>query len=231
MTQVDNRATTASANRLPVRRRDKRPALAALALLLVLAGALGSALIAYRSGQRTDVLVAARDIPVGHKVTAADLTTARVASDSGLVSDASSKPAFVGTYSTTRVPRGTLINGKMFQAQGVTPDNAELVGVVLPATQSLSGITSGSVVAAYYVPGKAGAGQDTPSSRAGTRILVSARVVSASGAGTTSDGSTRLTLLVPTAKVSEVVSNASAGTLAVTQLPEGTKPQVDLIGQ
>ena len=59
-------ATTAR-GRLPVPSRDRRPALAALAILLVLAGALGSALVAYRSGSRVDVLVARHDIGPGEQ--------------------------------------------------------------------------------------------------------------------------------------------------------------------
>src|SRR5687768_16946461 len=62
----------ATGSRLPVPKRDRRPALAALAVLLILAGALGSALIAYRSGDRVDVLVASDDILPGQKIDADD---------------------------------------------------------------------------------------------------------------------------------------------------------------
>src|SRR5690606_32528143 len=94
--------------RLPVRTRDRRPALAALAILLIMLGALGSALIAFRSGDRVDVLVAAREIPQGTQVTEEDFTIARVANDGGNVVDAASMQAFLGAYSTARIPEGTL---------------------------------------------------------------------------------------------------------------------------
>jgi len=199
--------------------------LAALALLLVLVGALGSALIAYRSGQRTDVLVAARDIPAGHRVTADDLTVARVAADQASVADAGSKSAYVGSYATTTVPQGTLVNGKMFRAGGVVPDNAQLVGVVVPQTQLPPDVETGSVVAVYFVQGKAqSSDQSQPS---GTVVLDAARVVGSSSAG--GDNGSVLTLLVPSSKASEMVAYAADNQLAVTVLPDGTKPTVDLL--
>ena len=213
-------------NRLPTRRRDKRPALAALALLLVLVGALGSALIAYRSGQRTDVLVAARDIPAGHRVTADDLTVARVAADEASVADAGSERAYIGSYATTTVPKGTLVNGKMFRAGGVVPDNAQLVGVVVPQTQLPPNVETGSVVSVFFVQGKAQSGSDD-SQPSGTVVLDAARVVSSSSAG--GDNGTVLTLLVPSSKASEMVAYAANNQLAVTVLPDGTKPTVDLL--
>lgn len=69
-------------------RRDRRAGLAALALLLILVGALGSALVAYRSGARVDVLVARTDIPAGAKFDRRDMRIARVSADSANVVEA-----------------------------------------------------------------------------------------------------------------------------------------------
>ena len=88
----------AGRGRLPVQGRDRRAALSALALLLVVLGALGAALVVYRTGHRTDVLIAAHDIKAGQQITAAEFDTARVAHDSGNVVPASAKQNFIGTY-------------------------------------------------------------------------------------------------------------------------------------
>src|SRR3954471_8284833 len=113
----------AGRGRLPVQGRDRRAALSALALLLVVLGALGSALVVYRTGHRTDVLIAAHDIRAGQQITAADFDTARVATDSGNVVRASAKGNFIGTYARTEIPAGTLLNNLMFQAANVVPDD------------------------------------------------------------------------------------------------------------
>ena len=67
--------------RLPVAPRDRRPALAALALLLILLGALGSALLVFRSGDRESVLAASHDIAFGQVVSRSDFTTVRAAAE------------------------------------------------------------------------------------------------------------------------------------------------------
>lgn len=136
----------------------------------MLVGALGSALIVYRTGQRTDVLVAARDIPAGHRVTADDLTVAGVAADEASVAGAGTERAYIGSYATTTVPKGTLVNGRMFRASGVVPGNAQLVGVVVPQTQLPSTVETGSVVAVYWTAPSYALPSQIP--RVASRVLI-----------------------------------------------------------
>lgn len=214
------------ATRLPVPKRDRRPALAALAVLLILAGALASALIAYRSGDRVDVLVARDDIQPGQRIDADDLTVARVANDGGAVVDASAKDSYIGSYATTRIPKDTLINRTMFKVNGIIPDGAQLVGVVLPATQRLSqDVSAGDVVRLYYVIGK---GQPQSNADPGTAVVEAGRVTGTSNAGANSTESS-ITVLVRDDVAGLVAQYASAGQLAVAKLPDSTRPQVDLL--
>ena len=71
----------ASANRLPTAPRERKPALAALAVLLILAGALSTMLLVTRSGNRVDVVMMKNTVQVGQKISLDDLTDASVASD------------------------------------------------------------------------------------------------------------------------------------------------------
>ncbi len=226
---TDVKTSAAGTTRLPGRKHDRRPALIALALLLVLGGALGSALVAYRSGQRVDVLVAAKSIPIGHQVTRADFTVARVASSDASVASASDESAYLGSYATTSIPQGTLVNGDMFKVGHEVPEGAQLVGMVVPRTQSLSGIGPGDVVAVYFVAGKNQSG-DNHGVKSGTRLLKSARVVDAAAHDSGGDSTVALTLLVPDKKVKRIVADASTQQLAVTRMPDGTVPEVDLVG-
>lgn len=220
--------STATANqargRLPAARRDRRPALAALALLLVLVGALGSALLAYRSGERVDVLVARQDIPVGKKITADDLGTARVAADGGNVVDASARARFIGSYATTRVPQGTLVNRTMFTVADVVPSGAQLVGVVVDVTRRTTDLPKeGDVVRIYYVSGKNG--QPTGDLTPGDAVVDAARVVQV-GAGQGSDSSS-VTVLVRNEDAGQLAQLSAAGNVAITVLPQDTRPAVD----
>jgi hypothetical protein len=212
--------------RLPVTRRDRRPALAAVAVLLILVGALGSALVAFRSGSRVDVLVARQDIPVGQVVTRADFTTARVAADSGLTIDADAMANFVGTHAASDIPQGTLVNGSMFLAGEVVPKGAQVVGVVVDVTRrTTTRPEAGDVVRLIYVSGAGG--QPVGNLSPGDTVVEAARVVD-TGAGNGS-GSSGLSVLVDDDTAGQVADLASTGSIAVTVLPADTKPAVDLV--
>lgn len=213
---------TGSATRLPGPVRERRPALVAFGLVLVVAGALGSALVVHRSGDRVDVLVARNDIAPGELITADDLGTARVAADGAAVVPASALANFVGTYATSRIPADTLVNRTMFLAGDTVPADAAVVGVVLgPEQRPTAALASGDVVRAFLV---ASDGSSTVSGQpAGTVLLDAARVVAA-GAG----DSGSVSLLVPTGDSAQVVAAAAAGQIALVRLSDATVPPVDL---
>jgi hypothetical protein len=58
----------ASASRLPTAPRERKPALAALAVLLILAGALSTMLLVTRSGNRVEVVMMKRTLTVGQRI-------------------------------------------------------------------------------------------------------------------------------------------------------------------
>lgn len=207
-------------SRLPVRTRDRRPALAALAILLILVGALGSALIAYRTGDRVDVLVAARDIEPGTQVTREDFTIARVAHEGGAVVEAAAMDNFVGAFATSHIPEGTLVINRMFTVTDVVPSGAQLVGVAAQLSLRPSEvIRQGDVVALYSVP---------PDSTVGDAeaLVPAARVMHVAATSATSD-LIHLTVLIADDQVAQVVQLNSYGQLAVTRLPDDTQPAVD----
>lgn len=223
--------------RLPGPGRERRPVLTALGLVLVVAGALGSAVVVHRTGERVDVLVARDDIAPGQLVTAADLRTARVAADGAAVVPADALQNFVGTHATTRIPADTLVNRTMFLAGGTVPAGAAVVGVVVrPEQRPTAPLVAGDVVRAYLV---AADGATTVSGEpAGTVLLDAARVVGgdasagpASGAGDlTASGAGEVSLLVPEADAASVVAAAAAGQVALVRLAGATVPSVDLAG-
>lgn len=212
-------ARPGSRDRLPAPARDRRPALAALALLLVLGGALTSALLAYRSGDRIDVLVAAHDLPVGHQVVSADLRVARVAADGAAYVPSSAEGNFLGTRTRTEVPSGTLVNRTMFLAGAVVPSGASVVGVTLSPTQRpAGGLRTGDVVQVFAVA------RDRADSGLGVELLSAVRVVEVTG-GTSTTG---VSLLVPADRGAAVVAAAAAGSVAVVRLAPDTAPLVEL---
>jgi hypothetical protein len=218
--------TDQTRGRLPAARRDRRPALAALALLLILLGALGSALIAFRSGDRISVLVAADDIPIGKTVERSDFVETSVAADADNLITADSAQLFVGSRATVGVPAGTLVNRQMFTKNSIVPNGAALVGVVVSPSQRTSSLPRpGDVVRLFYVSGsgqQASAGGLAP----GEKVVDAARVVF-TGSGQGSD-SRNVTVLVDVNTAGDVAEYASSGHLALSILPSGTIPRPDL---
>lgn len=222
-------ATTDQARgRLPVARRDRRPALAALAILLILLGALGSALVAFRSGDRISVLVAADDIPVGKTVTASDFVQTSVAADAKYLITADALSAFENSRATVSVPKGTLVNRQMFTNGSQIPDGAQLVGVMLDPSQRTSQVPSpGEVVRLYYVTGTSQRSGSTGDYGPGQQVVAAARVVHV-GSGRGSD-QRNVTVLVRDTDAGKIAEFASSGNLAMTVLPSGTVPNPDLV--
>jgi hypothetical protein len=209
--------------RLPVAPRDKRPALAALALLLILLGGLGSALLVFRSGDRESVLAARDDISFGQVMTRGDFSTVRAAAEGAALVPARLIDSYVGTRATSSIPAGALLSPKMFNVDTLVPDSGEGVGIVLDPTRRPSQVPkTGQVVRVYFV---AGSGTSTESTPDNPVIVNAARVIGVGrggGAGTTS-----ITVLVRSDLASDVANFASSGNLAVTILPDDTRPSVD----
>lgn len=212
--------------RLPVPTRDRRPALAALALVLVLGGALASTLLVLRSGDRVEVLVAATDIAAGQTVGPDDLTTAQVAADGANFVLAEAESNFVGTTATVGIPAGTMINNVMFQTGTVVPAGADVVGLVLTAQQRpAEAVGQGDVVRLFLVPrGDQLSGEGAQ----GSELVSAARVVEAVDGGAQG---LSVSVLVPADDAPAVVAGAATGQVAVTRLADDTEPVVDFATQ
>jgi SAF domain len=215
----------AARTRLPAATRDRRPALAALALLLVLTGALGAALVVYRSGNRVDALVAANGIDAGRKITRADFGVTRVAADTTGIIRADAEQNFVGSYATSRIPQGTLVNRTMFRVGGVMPDGSVDVGVTLSVSQRpAKDIQAGDVVRVYVSPKTGDAASAGPVS-----VVVAAARVIAVQAGDISGASMTASLLLTSDEAAAVIQYATQNEVALGELPLGTSLPVDFL--
>lgn len=128
-----NQRVRAENTRLPSPPRQRRPALAALAVLLIVGGAAIAALLAMRVDERTPVLQAARTIPAGQQITEDDLTTVQVASELDSLIPESDRDALIGRYATVRINQDQLFDTTMVTEQGGLQEGQVAVGAVLSA--------------------------------------------------------------------------------------------------
>lgn len=207
--------------------RQRRPALAALAVILILLGAAGSALIALRSGERQYYIAVEKTLEPGHKVERKDLARGDLAGSTGGLVLWADADQYIGRYTTTRLFPGQFVSEKNFTA-GKAPDvpsDGALVGVNLEGGRAPSdGVEPGDIVRVIRIPAP---GNDSGS----PEVLVEAAEVTASVGGIrdakTNAGTTlHATVLVPLAKSTRVASAAASKTLVLLKLSSGTKPDV-----
>ncbi|MCW2599475.1 MAG: hypothetical protein JWM02_1304 [Frankiales bacterium] len=200
--------------RLPVSRRQRRPALAVAGALLVLLCGVATAALATRGDQRLSVLALARDVPAGHQLTAADLGVAHIAGDGISAVSAAGANTVVGQTLTATLPPGTLLNSSMLTAVQVPAPGMQLVAVAVKPGQAPSEATAGREVTLVHVA-TPGAGQGAVT---GPVVLVPrARVVSVHAEP--SSGLVVLSVQVPDALAGAVAQANAAGAVAVTLLP------------
>jgi len=176
----------------PPRRR--RPALAALAVLLIVGGAALAGLLALRLDSRTPVLVMAQDVPAGAQITEDVLTTANVAGDDLHVVPKSQINEVLGTYTTTPLTQGQLLETSgLTQAEPISDDRAQ-VGISLEAGHAPGSLRSGDLVRLVRI----GDGNSAPTAIATGLILRTDVDTSGGSLGRSSQESSTATVLVPT---------------------------------
>lgn len=135
----------------PVRVANSRPGRApwlALALVLVVGGALAAGLLVQSAGDRTAVLVAAREIGPGQVIAAGDLRTVDVGVDgSASVVPASQRSSLVGQVATTRIPEGSMLSEGQVAAEARLASGSVVVGALLgPGQLPVADLRSGDRV-------------------------------------------------------------------------------------
>lgn len=221
------RSAGGGSNRLP-NSRERRPALAALAVILILLGAAGSALIALNSGNRSDfVAIGADSLAPGHKLEAKDLSRGDLAGATGGLIPWSEANKYLGRYTTTWLYKDQFITPQNLTKDGAkpTPLGGALVGITLEAGRAPSdGIEVGDIVSVIQVPTS---NQDTGSAS----TLVKAAIVTASSGAlidskTSASSTLNVTVLIPSDKLAGVAAAAAAKSLVLGTLAPDTKPEI-----
>jgi hypothetical protein len=137
---------TPYAGQRPSPPRRRRPALAALAVVLIIGGAALAGLLALRLDSREPVIVLNQDVPVGTKITAEQLSTTEVASDRLKLIPESKVREVLGTYARTSLTRGQLLDTTMLTTAAPFGSTQVQVGVPLTAGHVPPGLKSGDEV-------------------------------------------------------------------------------------
>lgn len=216
-------------DRLPTPPRERKPALAALAVLLILVGALGVTMLVLQVGNRVEVVKVTKEIQAGEAVTKDNVTSVMVAADDSINYVEWSQLETLKTLKAkTTIYPDTVVMGQMFAKKADLPAGKAAVGLALKEGTYPADIKAGDLVSAYRV-GSTGSGSSNSegntgsggTSAAGGALVDNARVnaVAADDDATVSTGNLSLTLLVDQADAAALASAAAANEVAIVHVP------------
>lgn len=184
----------------------------ALAVLLMVGGAAVGAALYLASGDRTQVVVAARDIPVGTVIGEQDLAAAELAAEGVSAIAGSDARQLLGQTATTRIPAGALLHGDMLDPMPPPGPGQVAVGVALTAGQlPAAELAPGRQVQVLLVP------QDATTEDPDSSVLVQdAQVLSVSA---DPSGAWLVTLAVDSADATKVSAGAALKRVSLGLLP------------
>ncbi|MFJ8593197.1 hypothetical protein [Streptomyces sp. NPDC093598] len=217
-------------DRLPTPPRERKPALAALAVLLILVGALGATMLVLQAGDRIEVVKVTQAIPAGGSVSTSNTTPVMVAKDDSIhYVEWTQLNQLKKLKAVSAIPAGVVAVGEMFGDEAGVAAGKATVGLSLKAGQYPTGIKQGDTVAAYRVSSATGSGNSNSNSSSSSAssnsvIVDNARVTyvpSAKDSGDELVSSTNLavTLTVDSDKAADLAQAASNGEVALVQVP------------
>ena len=213
----DSRAAGRSAG--PVLRRRVSMRRVLLAVGLVLACALAGVIVAKRVDTRVPVLAAAHAISAGQTVTAADITTVKVAAEAGVATvPASQLSTVVGRVAAVPLVAGTLLSPAQFSGPVWPGPGEAVIAVPVKPGRLPSGLPAGAKVTVLVVPsGTPGGVTGTGGGQGGQPQVekATATVVSVEAAADQS-GATVVTLVLSATDATRVA--AASGDVALVRL-------------
>ncbi|HEY5878879.1 MAG TPA: SAF domain-containing protein [Nakamurella sp.] len=205
--------------RSPLPTRQRRPGLAAVGLIVVLGMGAVFGWLYTTAGEKTPVVVMAREVPVGQVIERADLSTVDVAGSVTAIAGTNLSSA-VGQRAAVGLIPGTLLQRGMLTGADTIPAGWVQVGVALKAGQlPADGVHAGDKVAAVRLGGNAaGAAQPTNAPAAAT-VLADAATVYSVRVDPTQTGGSLVTLVVTPEQGLAIAEASSTGNAALIKVP------------
>jgi hypothetical protein len=163
--------------------------------------------------------VAVLDIPVGHTITRADLSTVEVSGGVTAVAGGNLS-SLIGQQAAVEILPNTLVQRAMVTSGSTVQTGQTLVGVAAdPGQIPSSGLNPGDKVEVFQLPQKGTSTAPTSSgSAANSAMLVPSATVYDVRPNTSTSGGTLLTLIVPAADSYGVAQASNSGLIALVKI-------------
>jgi hypothetical protein len=227
--------TAPGGRRMPSAPRERKPALAALAVLLVALGAVAAGYLVINAGHRVGAVEITQQVGQGQRIPASAIKEVEIASNSGINYVAWQYANRVaGIYAAVQIPAGTLLTSAMTSATNNLAAGKVQVGLSLKPGQAPANLLIGQSVEAFGVGtgsgcgaaaaggggGAGGTGVGNGGNGSGSGVPITTGVIASVVGSTASNGSTAaVTLAVPDADAGVLACYASAGDVAIALTP------------
>jgi hypothetical protein len=225
--------TAPGGRRMPSAPRERKPALAALAVLLVALGAVAAGYLVINAGHRVGAVEITQQVGQGQRIPASAIKEVEIASNSGINYVAWQYANRVaGIYAAVQIPAGTLLTSAMTTATNNLAQGKVQVGLSLKPGQAPANLLIGQSVEAFGVGtgsgcgaaagggGTGGTGGGNGGNGSGSGAPITTGVIASVVGSTASNGSTAaVTLAVPDADAGALACYASAGDVAIALTP------------
>jgi hypothetical protein len=218
--------TAPGGRRLPSAPRERKPALAALAVLLVAIGAVAAGLLVIKAGHRVAAVEIVQEVGQGEQIPASALREVEISSDTDLNYVAWQFASRVeGVFAAVQIPAGTLLTPAMTTSTNSLSSGKVEVGLSLKAGQVPGNLVIGDTVEAFPVgTGSGCAGNAANGNGNGNAVspgvpIATGTVASVSGTAASTGATASVTLAVSSADAGILACYASAGDVAITLMP------------
>ncbi|NJP98246.1 hypothetical protein HCN51_53995 [Nonomuraea sp. FMUSA5-5] len=201
-----------ASRKLPVPPRERKPALAALAVLLILGGALATTVLVLSSGDRVSAIRFTQQVGAGQRIPKEAIEEVKIADTGiGYVSWAR-RQEVTNSFATVTILPGTLMTDAMgAKASTELGEGKATVGLALKPGQMPAGVQQGDRVQVIFVPSRSSEGE--------SRVLAASALVFSVGDRSKTGNSGQITVVVEAPAAPEIVAAASSGQIAVAELP------------
>lgn len=197
---------------MPSAPRERKPALAALAVILIIGGAAAAGLLVTKSSHRVAAIEITQQIQQGEQIPESAMTEVQIASDSGVkyVSWAfvNQVPQY---FAANSIPAGTLLNNGMVAKTRTLLDGKSEVGLALKDGQIPDNLQDGDTINIYSTQSTQGGGCP---GKPGALLAGNANVIDRVPGGAGGNMSDVVIAMDPGA-VGSVVCNTANGTAAI----------------
>lgn len=207
--------TSTSPDRMPVPTRQRRPGLAALALVLILGGGALSGYLVLHSSHKRSVVFATHQIKAGQQIQPGDLTDGQISAT--LKRGVDFRPvlygdvgSLTGQYATTTIPAGAIVSKDMYASTQPGGQCAEVALSVAQGSYPPGQVSPGDLVKIVAVPKASGSDSGSAAPPKPTLVARIAYVTGIRSSAIGSGGGVVISVLAP--------STSDAGSAADTDL-------------